>query len=113
MQPRTLVAGRRLHDGILVAEKTAADTFAQPECTRMAVIRLRRIAVVKEVAEKLAVERRTRADAGQQPPAREHIHRRQIFGKPERVLIAELDDGRAEPDALRALRSGGQNRSRR
>ena len=76
------------------------------------VLALRRL--VAEVAE--AVDdllRRAAADAQLQPAAGDQVGSAGVLGHVQRVLVAHVDDGRADLDALGARANGGQQRERR
>ena len=70
--------------------------------------------LVAEVAE--AVDhllRRAATDAQLQPAAGDEVGRPGVLRHVERVLVAHVDDGRTDLDALRARADGGEQRERR
>ena len=75
-----------------------------------------RFAIGRVVAEVLeAVDhllRRAAADAQLQPPACDQVGRTCVLCHVQRVLVAHVDDGRADLDALRSRANCGEQRER-
>src|SRR3954469_1215070 len=57
--------------------------------------------------------RRTAADAELQPTARDQIRGARVLGHIQRILVAHVDDGRADLDLAGARADRGEQRERR
>jgi hypothetical protein len=66
------------------------------------------VAVVDKPGKQLGVGRYPGAEPHLEPPAGQHVGHGQVLGQPERALIADRYDRRAEFDAPGALRRGGE-----
>ena len=95
------------------AHRLAADHAQQPLDPFVAeVLELGGVGVERSL-DVVPAHRRTDAEAGVEPSAREQVDGGEVLGQPQRVLPAQRDDRRTQLDPAGALRGRGQDRDGR